>query len=451
VVVLDRRQRELVLLAADPATGATRALVTERDPAWVELAPGFPLWREDGGGFFWRTERNGAPEIELRALDGARLATWVPPEAGLAELVGYDERRRWLWFTGGPDPTQTRLYVSKDGAPPVEWLPPVVPVSTMARLARGGEALVVARSTLAATGPVLAYRPDGRRLAELPSVAEPAPLEPRAELRRVGPGAGLHALGVRPRGGAPGARFPVLLEVYGGPGAQLARVHPVHLPQWLADQGFVYVAVDGRGTPRRGRDFERAIRGDLVGPALDDQVAALRALAAEVPEADLSRVGVFGWSFGGYLAAQAVARRPDVFAAAVAGAPVVDWRDYDTAYTERYLGLPQEDPAAYQRSSLLEAAAGLTRPLLVVHGTADDNVYFFHSLKLADALLRAGRAHELLVLPGLTHLALAAGEPALVERIWERMIGFLAGHLAGGGAPAAAGAGTAGSGAPRPP
>ena len=430
LVVLTRAQDELALLAADPVSGATRVLLTEKDAAWIDLVQGFPRWKEDGSGFFWLGEQSGWPELELRRPDGALAATWVKGSAGLAALVGYDDRRRWLWFTGGPDPTQTRLYVVKDGAAPEEWLPPVVPVSTSAQLSRNGEVLLVSRATLSNRSAQSVHRIDGRWLAELPSVAEPPPFEPRAELYTVGPAPGFHARVIRPRTARPGQKLPVYLEVYGGPHHQMVGVRPDHLAQWIADQGFVHVCIDGRGTPRRGRDWERAIRGDLAGPALEDQVTALKALAAVVPELDLDRVGVAGWSFGGYLAAQAVMRHPELFKAGVAGAPVVDWADYDTAYTERYLGLPGEAPEAYRRSSVLTWAPSLQRPLLLIHGTADDNVYFFHSLKLADALTRAGRRYELLVLPGLTHLALGAGDPAHVARIEERALGFLQEHLA---------------------
>jgi dipeptidyl-peptidase-4 len=431
LVVLGRRQTELQVLAADPATGRTTLLLEERDPAWLNLSPGFPHWLEDGSGFLWRTERNGWPELERRAPDGAFQATLVRGEAGLASFVGHDERRRRTWFTGGPSPAESRLYVVEEGGAPEEWLRPVVPVSTTAQLSRNGEVLLVTRATLAASGAPAAFRVDGRRLADLPSVAETPPFEPRSELRRVGPGAGFWAKVTRPRAAVAGRKLPVWLSVYGGPHAQVAAVRPDLLGQWIADRGFLHVAIDGRGTPRRGRDWERAIAGDFAGPALDDQVAALRALAAEVPELDLSRVGVEGWSFGGYFAALAVMRHPGLFRAAVAGAPVVDWRDYDTAYTERYLGLPDQDRAAYDRSSLLTWAPRLQRPLLLVHGTADDNVYFFHSLKLSEALLRAGKRHELLALPGLTHLAMGAGEPAYVARLWERVAGFLEEALAG--------------------
>src|SRR5262249_18821097 len=151
---------------------------------------------------------------------------------------------------------------------------------------------------------------------------------------------------------------------------------------------------------------------------LDDQVAGLKALGQRFPEMDLDRVGIEGWSFGGYLAALAVLKRPDVFKAAVAGAPVVDWLDYDTHYTERYLGLSDSDAGAYREASLLSYAADLRRPLLLVHGTADDNVYFRHTLKLADALFRAGKEFELLPLSGLTHMV---PEPVVTQRLWSRV------------------------------
>jgi dipeptidyl-peptidase-4 len=174
--------------------------------------------------------------------------------------------------------------------------------------------------------------------------------------------------------------------------------------QWFADHGFAVVVVDGRGTPGRGPAFEREVHGDLAGPVLQDQVDALHAVAERHPDLDLTRVGIRGWSFGGYLAALAVLRRPDVFHAAVAGAPVTDWALYDTHYTERYLGHPDTCPEAYTRSSLIADAPALTRPLLLVHGLADDNVVAAHTLRLSSALLAAGRPHSVLPLSGVTHM-----------------------------------------------
>jgi dipeptidyl-peptidase-4 len=202
-------------------------------------------------------------------------------------------------------------------------------------------------------------------------------------------------------------RLPVIMSPYGGPHARLVMAAGLTYgtDQWLADQGYCVVVADGRGTPGRGPAWDRKVRGDLATPALEDQVAALEAVAAAYPDdVDVTRVGIRGWSFGGYLAALAVLRRPDVFHAAVAGAPVTEWRLYDTGYTERYLGLPQDEPDNYDRSSLLPLASGLTRPLLIIHGLVDDNVVVAHTLQLSSALLAAGKPHAVLPLTGVTHM-----------------------------------------------
>jgi dipeptidyl-peptidase-4 len=187
------------------------------------------------------------------------------------------------------------------------------------------------------------------------------------------------------------------------------------LHQWLADQGFIVVSIDNRGTPGRGREWERAIHKRFGSLPLEDQVAGLQALAKRVPEIDLNRVGITGWSFGGYMSALAALRRPDIYKAAVAGAPVVDWLDYDTHYTERYMGLPDKNPDAYKEGNLLTYAAKLDSKLLLLHGTADDNVYFRHTLKLVDALFRNGQHVEVLPLSSLTHMV---PDPVVTERLW---------------------------------
>jgi dipeptidyl-peptidase-4 len=196
------------------------------------------------------------------------------------------------------------------------------------------------------------------------------------------------------------------MDPYGGPHGQrvLAAASAYLVPQWLANQGFAVVIADGRGTPGRGPEWERAVHREIAAPVLEDQIDALRGAAEAMGDLDLSRVGIRGWSFGGYLAAMAVLRRPDVFHAAVAGAPVTEWRLYDTHYTERYLGHPDEDPDAYDRTSLLPDAPRLERPLLLIHGLADDNVTAAHTLRLSSALLAAGRPHSMLPLSGVTHM-----------------------------------------------
>jgi dipeptidyl-peptidase-4 len=216
----------------------------------------------------------------------------------------------------------------------------------------------------------------------------------------------------------------VLLDPYGGPHAQrvLRTKHTFLTSQWLADQGFAVVVIDGRGTPGRGAAWEREVQGDLATTPLEDQVDGLRAVAADHPDLDLDRVAIRGWSFGGFLAALAVLRAPDVFAAAVAGAPVTDWRLYDTHYTERYLGDPARTPEHYRVSSLLDDAPNLDRPLLLIHGLADDNVVAAHTLRLSRALLEAGLPHTVLPLSGVTHMT---PQEVVAENLLLLQVAFL--------------------------
>jgi dipeptidyl-peptidase-4 len=200
--------------------------------------------------------------------------------------------------------------------------------------------------------------------------------------------------------------LPIILDPYGGPHAQRVRSARglFGVSQWFADQGFAVIVTDGRGTPGRSPAFEREIYGDLATAALEDQIDALQATAVIYDQLDLSRVGIRGWSFGGYLAALAVLRRPDIFHAGVAGAPVTDWELYDTHYTERYLGHPQSNPENYQKTNLCNEAHRLERPLLLIHGLADDNVVAAHTFQLSQALLESGKPHEVLPLSGVTHM-----------------------------------------------
>ena len=227
-----------------------------------------------------------------------------------------------------------------------------------------------------------------------------------------------------PTNHVPGTKLPVLMDPYGGPHAQrVVDSYAAHCTsQWFADQGFAVLVVDGRGTPGLGTEWERSVHLDLATHVLQDQVDALHAAGADNPDLDLTRVGIRGWSFGGYLAALAVLRRPDVFHAAVAGAPVTEWRLYDTHYTERYLGNPSIDPAPYDRSSLLRDADKLSRPLLLVHGLTDDNVVAAHTLQLSSALLAAGRPHEVLPLSGVTHMT---PQPEVAENLLLHQLDFL--------------------------
>jgi dipeptidyl-peptidase-4 len=232
-----------------------------------------------------------------------------------------------------------------------------------------------------------------------------------------------------PEGTHAAGSLPVLMDPYGGPHGQrmMSARTAYYSSQWLADQGFAVIVADGRGMPGRGSAWEREVAGDLATAPLEDQVDALHGVAALHPELDLGRVGIRGWSFGGYLAGLAVLRRPEVFHAAVAGAPVTDWRLYDTHYTERFLGTPQEHPDNYERTSLLPDAPKLQRPLLVIHGLADDNVVAAHSLRLSQALLEAGRPHTFLPLSGVTHMT---PQEVVAENLLLLQVAFLKQTLA---------------------
>jgi dipeptidyl-peptidase 4 len=224
-------------------------------------------------------------------------------------------------------------------------------------------------------------------------------------------------------------KLPVLADPYGGAGLQRVTAElnwRCLVPQWFAEQGFAVLVADGSGTPGRGPEWEREVYGLLFDPVLDDQVSALREAARLRPELDLERVGIRGWSFGGALAALAVLRRPDVFHVAVAGAGVTDQHLYDAAWRERFLGHPDRFPERYEACSLIRDAPNLSRPLMLIQGLTDTNVFPVNTLRLHSALVAAGRPHELVLLPGVGHQAM--DQPITEDLLW-RQVRFLQQHL----------------------
>ncbi|CAB4888780.1 unannotated protein [freshwater metagenome] len=410
ITVQSRDQTRLLVLGVDPDTGISSVLFEDHDDQWVELVPGTPAVLADGR-LVMAADRSGARRL---VVEGQIVSA---PHLQVRSIVGVSDNA--VTFIANPldDPTVQHVW---------RWSPdtgcePLTTEPGAHQATVGGGTTVIRSATLDAHGATLRVGS-----SVIASNAQTPLVEPNVTIYRVGDD-DLTVAVVLPHGAVTGA-LPVLFDPYGGPHAQrVISAKSAYLSsQWFADQGFAVIVVDGRGTPGRGTEWERAVFHDLAGPVLDDQVRAFEAvteiLAAQGIALDRTRVGIRGWSFGGYLAALAVLVRPDVFHAAVAGAPVTEWRMYDTHYTERYLGDPFTDPEPYDQSSLLPLANQLTRPLLLIHGLADDNVVAAHTLQLSSALLAAGKPHEVLPLSGVTHMT---PQEVVAENLLMHQLQFL--------------------------
>ncbi|CAB4860484.1 MAG: prolyl oligopeptidase family serine peptidase [Actinobacteria bacterium] len=393
IELLSRDQRTAQISRVDTATGSLMPLATRVDDAWHDVMPGVPLVRDN---VLIEIVNDTASDTFRLALDGVAVS---PVALQVRALLHADAAS--LTFLASPEPDRQAVYrldraTSQVSAltDPAGWAGAVV--GEAARIEAVADADACSTTFTAVAGDL--------RLA-IESFAEVPLVDVRPAYSRAGASA-LPACILWPSGHVAGSgSLPVIMSPYGGPHAQrvVRSASAYATDQWIADQGFAVVIIDGRGTPGRGPAWERAVHGDLAEPILADQVEGLQALGALHPDLDLGRVGIRGWSFGGYLAALAVLDRPDAFHAAVAGAPVTDWALYDTAYSERYLGLP-DGSDAYELTSLLPRAPRLTRPLVLIHGLADDNVLAAHTLLLSSALLAAGRAHSVIPLSGVTHM-----------------------------------------------
>ncbi|WP_034277741.1 S9 family peptidase [Haloechinothrix halophila] len=391
ITVQPRDQRRLDILAIDVTDGSTSLVHSETDPAWVEIISGVPAWTPDG-----RLVRVEAADDSYQLVIDGKPVTDPGLQVRSVLHVG-DE----VLFSGSEDdPTQIHVYRTSAGS-----VTRVSDVDGVHVAAGRAETCVVSSWSLEHAGPKVSVRRDGAAVPIASHTADPG-ITPNLRMLTVGERdlrcALLLPTGYQPTDGP----LPVLLDPYGGPHAQrvLHTRNAFLTSQWFADQGFAVLIADGRGSPGRGPAWEKEIGGALAEVSLTDQVDALHAVAAQQSELDTSKVAIRGWSYGGYLSALAVLRRPDVFHAGIAGAPVTDWSLYDTHYTERYLGHPAEQAESYQRNSLIDAADRLERSLLIVHGLADDNVFVAHALRLSSALLAAGKWHDFLPLVGTTHM-----------------------------------------------
>jgi dipeptidyl-peptidase 4 len=437
IVVQSRDQRRMRLLSADPDRAATAVLREDTDDRWLDIVVGTP-GRTGDGRIVWTTDAGGAKRLLVASpeeLASGGAAPVTPADLQVREVLAVD--RDTVLFSASAEPTEIGVWTYGPGG-----LACLTPASGVHHGWRAGGTTVISSRSLAQDSVSVRVIRDGAdrpvaSLAERPSLPTPRPDIFAAAAR------GIRTALLLPSWHQAGSgKLPVLLDPYGGPhGQRVVAARGAFLTsQWLADQGFAVVVADGRGTPGRGPEWDRAVWHDLADPVLDDQVEALRAAADRCGDLDTSRVAIRGWSFGGYLAALAVLRRPEMFHAAVVGAPVTDQRFYDTHYTERYLGQPDDHPEVYdlcspvkdaERLAARARAAGdggagdgriVTRPMMIIHGLADDNVVVAHTLRLSSALLSAGYPHTVLPLSGVTHLA---SQEEVAENLLLLQVDFL--------------------------
>jgi len=431
---LNRHQNRLDLLLADATSGAARVIMSDSDSAWVDANQ--PRWIAGGKQFLFVSDREGYDQIYLFNRDGSLVRRVTPGGWDVFELIGVDEQSKALYFTGaidGPlgrpllrvgldgkglaristepgthgvtfDPT-FRQYVdtySRAGVPPVETLRRAN--GTLVRPLAGNLALV--------------RKVDALRLRAPEFLKVPTP-----------GGVELNAWIIKPRDFDPSRHYPLLLFVYGGPGSQTvtdawgSAQYLWH--QMLAQEGYLVASVDNRGTGGRGARFMKMTYLRLGRYESADQIAAARWFAQQ-PFVSVDRIGIWGWSYGGYMTSRTVFLGGGVFKAAIAVAPVTDWRFYDTIYTERYMRTPQENSAGYDESAALTYADSLKGSFLLVHGTGDDNVHFQNSERLVERLEAANKQFDLRIYPNKTH-SIAGGSTR--ENLYGLFTAWLKAHL----------------------
>ncbi len=428
-----RDQQSLELLRIDIETGAAQRLLEERSQTWVDLYEELTFLKSRPA-FIWASARSGYKHLYLYDLDGRLIrpltsGNWmVVGDAGERAVEAVDEKRGLVYFTANRDtPLERHLYSAPlDGSSdPIELDKRVRRLSTTAGwhssvLSSNGQLWLDTYSNPDTPPSLTLRRTDGRVLDVLvPNTLDAShPYAPfRAAHQRTefgtlqaDDGQTLYYQLIKPIDFDPAKRYPVIIDVYGGPGNQRVRNAWGGFPrgnegffrQYLAQQGYVVFTLDNRGSGFRGTAFEGALYRRMGSIEIEDQVRGVEFLRS-LPYVDARRVGVFGWSYGGYMALMAMVRAPDYFTAGIAGAPVTDWRLYDTHYTERFMSTPSDNADGYRDGMVMTHAKQLRGCLLVMHGMADDNVLFTHSTALFKSLQDLRKPFEVMPYPGSKH------------------------------------------------
>ncbi len=402
---VDREQKQLRLIAFSDSDQAT-TLIDETQEPWINVADDARGLAD--GTFLWSSESSGYRHLSLRAEDGLEIRSLTEGEWIVDGVIGVDEDLRWVYFSSTRrSPMERRVErVSLDGGE-IETLSEPGGVHGAA-LSRDGKWLAMMSSSLAAPPSISLVATDGstrRSLYESEVSIDELGLEaPELRTFSAADGTTLYGALYRPEGEGP---HPLLMAVYGGPHAQTvvdAWGLTVDLrAQYLAQQGYLVLKLDNRGMAGRGLEFEAHLNRRMGTIEVDDQAAAVEQLVSE-GLADVGRIGIYGWSYGGYMTVMSMLRRPELFKVGVAGAPVSDWDGYDTGYTERYMGTPQNNTEGYREGSLLTHAGKLEGQLLLIHGGVDENVHFRHTARLITALTAADRDYDLLMFPEERHM-----------------------------------------------
>ncbi|MBK5189018.1 MAG: DPP IV N-terminal domain-containing protein [Gemmatimonadaceae bacterium] len=441
---MPRTQNRIDLLMLSAASGDGRTVLTERDSAWVDVDEDTPRWLSNGTMFLWASERSGWRQYYLYQRDGRLVGRVTRDGADVSSLSGVDEKRGYVYaIAASPTPMQRQLfrYPLKGGA---EMRVTTEPGSHRVSISPDGAAMVDIHTTaqLPGAATLVSLAPGGARHvleanAELREALAKVTRAPEFFQLPMPDGARLNAYRIVPPDFDSTRKYPVLMYVYGGPMSQtVLDDYGADRYLWhelLARKGIVVVSVDNRGTGARGSAFRHVVYEHLGIHESDDQIAAAKWLATQ-RWVDASRIGIWGWSYGGYMTALSAFRGGSVFRSAISVAPVTDWRLYDDIYTERYMRTPAENAAGYEGGAPLTYVQGLTASYLLVHGTGDDNVHLQNSIQLVDKLEAANKQFQFMVYPGRTHAILGGNSRrhlfTLLTNFVDRTLGAEAGHAA---------------------
>ncbi|RMG67277.1 MAG: S9 family peptidase [Calditrichaeota bacterium] len=434
---LDRLQQHLAFRLVDLNSGQTRTLLSEQDDAWLNIGD-FVYFFKKKPWFIWGSERTGFRHLYLYDTSGKLVRTLTSGDWMVDRLLKVDEKRGWVYYTSTQKDLRDRqAYRVGLQSGRIQMLTRLEGTHSP-RFSESARYFVDYYSNTMKPITVSVHRADGKALRTLvetgASLATDYQLvEPEYGTFTGSDGTEFYYSLIKPADFDPSKKYPVLIYTYGGPHGQVVRkAFGGSLFLWhqlLAQQGFVVFSMDNRGAWGRGHNWEKVIYRHMGHQELADQLEGVRFLKS-LPYVDPHRIGIWGWSYGGYMTLFALTHA-DVFRTGISVAPVSDWRNYDTIYTERYMGLPADNDKGYRDSSPTFAADSLSGKLLLVHGTYDDNVHLQNSIQMIDRLIDAGKQFRLMVYPGQRH-----GIAATSDRVhlFNMMLDFLNENLKGEGA-----------------